>query len=268
MKSFLAALKAYWFLILVIIVILGCAAGYFAGYRLDQGGIVRVGTLSMTGLPEKSTVYIDSTRRVRPNGGDVSLSLTPGAHTIIVDAPDQEPWNELFTIAASADTALSPILVPRKVERRLIIGADQAKGFALVRSTVLPTKQKPLVIENGCAMVYVSGSRIIAEGTTTPACALPAYLSCPEKSAENPLGGCAPTILYAAKDPIRSVLAFPGRTDAIIFVAGSLASVLEADPREPQFIAPIFKGAVAGIAPWSPQSVVVSTGSQVIELPL
>ncbi len=61
---------------------------------------------------------------------------------------------------------------------------------------------------------------------------------------------------------------FPGRDDALVVWAGTALYVVELDPREPQFVAPVFKGAIKGAAPWSATSVVVTNGTEDVELPL
>lgn len=269
MKDFLAALKSYWLLVLVVVLVILIAAGYFTGYRLDGGGITRVGTLTLTGLPEKTAVYIDASRRVRASGGKAELSLTPGTHSVIVDSEGNDPWNEIVEIEPAKDVTVSPILVAASIKKVMILGADKDKALALTRTISLPTKARPLALANGCASVYASGGRIIAEATTSPSCAaIPPYLSCAPASSENPSGACAPTIIFTPSAALSAVIPFPGRQDALIVWAGKLVYVLELDPREPQFFAPIFKGAVTGVAPWSAASVIVTNGTEVLELPL
>lgn len=267
MKSFLKALKSYWLLIVVVVIIVAVSGSYFAGYRFDAAGITRVGTVSMSGLPEGTNVYIDASRKVRVTGGKVSLPLSPGTHNVIVESKDNEPWNEIFTVAPAADTALSPILVPVTPGKALVIGADIQKALTLMRSP-LPTKAKPLVLDSGCALVYVSGSRIIAEGTTTPSCTPPPYLACADISSENPTGACAPTIIFSPAGPIHAVLPFPGRSDALVVAAGNIGSTVELDPREPQFYAPFFRGAITGGASWTDHSIVLTNGTEVLEISL
>jgi hypothetical protein len=65
-----------------------------------------------------------------------------------------------------------------------------------------------------------------------------------------------------------AVVPFPGRKDALIVAAGKTVFAIEIDPREPQFIAPIFKGSLTGLASWSATSIVVTNGTEVVELPL
>lgn len=269
MNSFLSALKAYWLLVLILVALGVVAGGYFAGYRLDGAGIAKVGTLTLTGLPEKTAIYIDAARRVRAAGGEAVIPLTPGTHSVIVDSAGNDPWNEIVSITSAADTRIAPLLVSASIAKTSIVGADAQKAMALARATTLPTKAKPLTLVNGCALIYASGGRVIAEATTSPSCAaVPPYLSCAPASSENPSGTCAPTLIFTPSAALSAVIPFPGREDALIVWAGKLVYVVEIDPREPQFFAPIFRGAVTGIAPWSASSIAVTDGTQVVELPL
>jgi hypothetical protein len=263
MNSLVKTLKSHWLVWLVLALLIALAGGYIAGYRLDQAGFTRVGTLIVTGLPEKSTVYVDAARRISPVGGKAEIALTPGTHSVIVDSANNQPWNEIVTITQATNTTLAPIFVPTKIERKVIVGADRDNGLALARSTFMPTYTAPLMLENGCVRVYVEGAHIVAEAaTTTPSCASSPYLCTPGTNQ------CAPTIVFSPRGAIHAVLPFPGRQDALVVAAGSLVYAIETDPREPQYFAPLFKGAVTGAALWSPTSVIITNGTLVIELPL
>ncbi len=262
MEKTLAALKSYWILILIVVLFAAGLIGYFAGYRLDQGGITRVGTLVLTGLPDGTAVYLDQARRVYASDGTAHSDFLPGTHSVIVDSPGNQPWNELFTISPSEQTTLAPIFVPVTLAARPLSGEDAARGLALVRAAKLPTKAAPLTLADGCTLLYASGARLIADAATSSCAVLPEYLCAPDAA------GCASTIVYSAAEPIRSVAAFPGRDDALVVVTGHLVFVLEVDPREPQFFAPLFKGPTIGAAPYSASSTVITNGTTVVEIEL
>ena len=67
---------------------------------------------------------------------------------------------------------------------------------------------------------------------------------------------------------MRTVLAYPGREDALIIATGGLLYVVELDPREPQFVGELWRGSLAFAAPWSASSVVVTDGTATFEIPL
>lgn len=268
METFLKILRGYWFLVGLALIIVIVGAGYFAGYRVDEAGITRVGTLVIHGLPDGAAVYLDKSSRIFAREGTATAALTPGTHSVIVAAAGMQPWNEVFQVAASENVVLPPILVPIKIPATDLSGSDAAAAKALVAAAKLPTKATPLKLADGCALVYASGNRVLADGTTTPTCVPPAYLSCAAKSAENPTGACATTIIRGNAEPVRAIVPYPGRDDALVVLAGNIVYVLELDPRDPQFIAPIFRDQVTGIAPYATSSVVVTNGSVYEQLPL
>lgn len=261
-------IKGYWFLIGCALIVAVVAVGYFAGYRVDEAGITRVGTMVIHNLPEGTAVYIDKSSRIFAKDGTARAQLTPGMHSVIVSATAMDPWNEVFEVVASKDTVLSPIIIPSKLPTLNITGADLNKARAAVAATKYPTKATPLILAGGCAQVYASGNRILADGTTTPSCTIPSYLACAPKSAENPTGVCATTIIRTNAQPVRALLPYPGRDDAVVVLAGNIVYALELDPRDPQFVAPVFQDQLTGIGSYATSSIVVTNGSVYEELPL
>ncbi|HRH24654.1 MAG TPA: hypothetical protein PK109_03660 [Candidatus Paceibacterota bacterium] len=262
MEKALSIAKSYWIVVLVVVLLLLSFAGYLAGYRLDQAGITRVGTLVLTDLPDGTAVYLDQARRIYAKDGTAKTTFLPGTHTVIVDAPDYQPWNELFSITAANDTVIAPVLVPVDVMGTGLTGAEATKAMNLIRTQKLPTKAAPLVVNDGCTLLSVSGPRLIADAATSSCAMLPEYLCAPGTE------GCASTLIYTAKDAIRSVSPFPGRDDALVVAAGNLVFVVEVDPREPQFFAPLFKGPNIGAALYTASSTIIGDGKTVVEIPL
>jgi hypothetical protein len=264
MKATLSFAKNYWALLVVALALIVLAAGFFAGYRIGPGfTLVESGTVALRSMPPGTQVFLDLSRRHAVDAaGATSFRLSPGAHTIIVDAEGFQPWNELFQVQSATTTTLSPILVPVEVRAKELTGGEKTAAKALIFSTKLPSKDRPLVVADGCAAVYASANKIIAEATSTPgsSCAAPEFLC------EG--GACAPTFVYVPAETLRSIVPYPGREDALIVASGGLIYVIELDPREPQFFAPLFKGAFAAAASWSPISVAGTDGTSAFEIPL
>lgn len=237
-----------WIVFLFVVLIVG---GYMAGLRPGPGlTIVRVGTLVVTDLPAGSTIYADQAPGgTTKNGGSLSADLVPGSHTVIVDAPNQEPWEKIVVIASNEPTTISPILVPKQPDPRKVPDTETKVVSAAFAFTKLPTEVAPLSM--GCANIFVSNNRVIAEAaTTTPGCIAPDYLCTGD--------ACSPTIVYAPVAALRSVIPFPGRTDAVIVATGEWVYALALDPRNPQYFAPITRGVMPLVAPASTTAFYIS----------
>lgn len=264
MTAAFSFLRAHWALIAVAALLALLAAGFLGGYRIGAGfTLVRSGSVAVAGLPAGTDLYFDLSRLQTVGAlGATSLRLTPGQHTVIVDADGFQPWDELFSVESATTTMLRPILVPVEVKAVELVGAAKTEAARVIKASALPTKAKPLVTAGGCAAVYASAGKVVAEATTTPgaSCEAPAFL-CEE-------GVCAPTIVHAPAEALRSVLPYPGRDDALVIAAGGLIYVVELDPREPQFFAPLFKGAYAAAASWSPSSIAGTDNLRAFEIPL
>jgi hypothetical protein len=232
-------LKKYWVLFVILAFILLIIAGGAAGYRVGPGlKIEKNGTLSIYNLPEGTAVYTDERNRDYAVKGQVKIPLLPGAHTVIVDEPGYQPWNELFTITAEEDTVLNPIEIPADVKASTLRGAEMSAAQVAIWSEKLPTKAKPLSIAGGCAYVYADRNDVIAEASTTATgCAIPDFL----KAAD---GSYAPTVIYSAEQ-LNDVLPYPNRGDALVVASGATLYAVEVDPRGPQFLRALAKGAAS-----------------------
>jgi len=258
MDTVLPFLKKYWTLLIACLLLGFIIALTLSGFRIGPGpSFVRLGTLSVTNLPEGSTAYIDIVRALPLEDGTITASLMPGLHTIIIETPGNQPWSELFTVPSASSTSLHPILVPVSVKSERIAGADYAHANTQVWQTLLPSRSRPIIVANGCAEVYVSGNLIVANASSTHGtqCVPPAFL-CDGDT-------CNATVVYETPDAPRSVLKHPTREDALIVASGGLLYLLELDPREPQFTAPLYKSAFVKAGLWDETSVVVSDGTSI-----
>lgn len=261
MDRYLAPLKKYWIALAAVLIVLLILLGHALGYRLAPGGLVLSGTLQVEGIPEDARVYLDESRLAAVEGGVARATLRPGAHSVIVDIDGMQPWNELVELSSGVVSSLSPIQVPKDLVRTRVAPESVVSARALVRATKVPTEAAPLSL--ACVNVWVSGSRILA--STLEGCEAPAYLACEESAKVE--GSCPATLIFAPSAPVRSVVPFPGRTDALVVAAGSLSYVVELDPREPQFFAPLIKAMVT-LAPYTDHSLLLEEAGVLYELPL
>jgi hypothetical protein len=216
----------------------------------------RSGTVTVTDLPEGAVVYVDNDRSKRSGGGDITLSLSSGNHLLVVDAEGFEPWSQLVSIEKGSAVTVRPILIGETRSARQLSTEDQgaARSLAFANQETGAALRATL----GCVEVRASGRDIIASATSTDSCVSPSYL-CED-------GTCEPTLITNVKNPIRAVVPFPGRDDAVIVAHGDSVIVLELDPREPQFAALLYQGTAPLIAPWSDTEVALVDGERVVAL--
>ena len=234
--------KKWWLLVAILAVIAAVFVFNLAGYRVGPGlSIVRVGTLVITDLPEGASIYVDEAYNRRTSGGMARVTLLPGSHTVIVSVDGYYPWSELVEITSDTESTERPIIIPTKTNAVELEGDAVAAARTKINTTRLPSALAPLSMEGGCALVSVSGNRILATPTTTPECAPPPYL-CID-------GSCEATVVFAPLEPLHTVLPYPGRTDALIVGVKQRLFVLELDPRHPGFFAELVRGGSAAITP-------------------
>lgn len=255
-------IKEHLFLVAFLVLFVFLVSGYIAGFRPGPNlTFVRVGTLVVEGLPRGATVYVDGARRGASMGVDMRLPLVPGNHNVIIDTGVEfHPWNDLVSIQARTDTISKPLLVSKETKMKTLGDSDFASAKTLLRNYHLPTEASPLLLAEGCAEVRVSENRIIAVGTTTDGCTPPTYLCTGD--------ACIPTILYSAISPIRSILPYPGREDVLVISYGTMVAVLELNPLEPQYAAPVYTGVSPIVLPWTADTLVVIDNGHAYQISL
>ena len=268
MEKGLILIRRYALVLVFLAIVLLGVGGYAFGYRFTGNGLIKSGTILITDVPQGTVVFADQSRLTTVTGSSARIDLAPGSHSIIVDAPGMQPWNELVEVSSDKDLLLAPVLVPVQSKVRVLSGDERAKAVTTLLEYALPTKASPLVLAGGCALVYASGNRIVADSaTSTTDCITPEFLLC-DASVASSTGVCPSTVVFPPNERLESVSVFPGRDDALVIAAGGQAYVVELDPREPQFFAPILRGPKVKAAPWTDSSVVISDTQKVYELSL
>lgn len=261
MKKFLSLLRNHWFFFTFLAIIVVVTGAYLAGFRVAPGpSITQVGTLIITDAPEKTEVFVDGVGERVVSGDAVRISIYPGTHTIIVAAPGTQPWNELVTVLPGESLTVHPIYSPTTLQAHKLTAEEIPAARTAMWNYTLPTKAEPIVLHDGCVIAYALQNRIVAEAVPSDTCTPPAYLCSGEE--------CAPTVVFPAVEALRSFYAFPGRNDALLASSGSYAFILELDPREPQFFAPLYKGKVPLAIPWTESSFLLRDGETFLEIQL
>ncbi|MFZ1987659.1 MAG: hypothetical protein WAV21_01330 [Minisyncoccia bacterium] len=246
----------FWGVIFLVIVL---ATFYFFGYRPGPGlTFSRIGFVEILNIPDGTTVYTDASSRGFATGGSLRANLVPGNHTVIVDAPNMQPWQTIISVTSNQTTAVVPVLVTKQPESRQLTGNERTEALMLLNVAKLPSEASPLSM--GCTQVFNLGNRIIAAATTSTECTPPEFL-CSED------GTCEPTVIFSPIEPLRSVVAFPGHDDVIVMTVGEWIYVLGLDPRTPQFFAPLARGTAPKLATYKGKIIVGDAGN-VYELSL
>ena len=255
----------HWWLVIVLAIILTVSVGigYAAGYRIGPNiTLVKTRTLTITDLPAGASVFADYAPRGESAGGPFSMAIVPGAHTILVSAPNYSPWASIVQVPEGADATVQALVVPKAVSGTLLSGTPADEARALIKDAVLPTEEHPLVLAHGCALVSLAqdGKTLIAAPTTPPACAPPPYL-CVN-------GSCAKTVVYSAAASPSAIVAYPGRQDALLMQIGQNIFALSLDPRDPRTFVSVLHGIAPHMAARPDGTVVVSDQSSVYTLDL
>jgi hypothetical protein len=145
-----------------------------------------------------------------------------------------------------------------KIAPILFTGADLAKANALIAASALPASSTPLIMEGGCAQVTVSNNRVLADATTSPGCTPPPFLCT--------AGTCESTVVFAPIDTLNSVTTYPGRNDVLVVAYGDSLSVIELNPLQPQFFAPLIRGVAPRAVVWDSSSIAVTDAGRTYKL--
>lgn len=261
-------LKKFWILIAILLVVALSFGGFVQGYRIGPYGLpVKATKLIIERVPVGTTIYLDGIREHVTKDTPVSLFVMPNSHSLIINAEGYQPWNELITAVAGVEMYIHPLLIKEALTENLLEDSERVRATTQLLHATLPTKDAPLILAGGCTKIYVSQNRIVAEKHTSETCVTPPpYLCSDETVAE--FGACLPTLIFEPKEAMRNVFAYPSRDDALIVTSGNSVYVLELDPREPRFFAPLARGAGIRAAAWSPTSIIISHESGASELPL
>ena len=233
-------MKQQWILAVLVILILALLGGiYSLGYRIGPGlSILKTHTLTINGLAPGTQVFADLTSRGIAKQHSFSIELTPGSHSILANVDGYQPWEGLVTVPENTNASVYAFLIPKTVAPKELLGADALRAQKLIDAAELPTASTTLSLLGGCAEAFVLNNRLLAESTAGTSCAPAPYLEATE-------GTSTPTIIFSPVDTIRSVVLYPGRSDAFVITAGTQVYALGLDPRSPQ----AFSKLISGVAP-------------------
>lgn len=244
--------------VLIILFLIGAHA---VGYRLGPGlSIVEIGTVTLTNLPEGTTIYVNEVLEKSPRGNEARLKLLPGTHSILLGFDSLYPWTELVTVPSGAEVSITPILIEQSAKETTLHDEERILAESAIDGVTLPTRDAPLLVHGGCVGIYVEAGDLFAKPVADSSCE-PIPFLCYEE-------GCATSVLPPENEAVRAVIPFPGREDAVIVALGQSIYAVEIDSRAPQFVAPILREHLPEIAPWKENSFVVRERGAVFTITL
>lgn len=252
------SIRRWWPALVLVLFFLILGGGYAAGYRLGPGlALERLSTLTITDLPQGTTLYLDEKAQKVPAQGALMLRVLPRDHSILALADGYWPWVAIISVPQGGLMARS-LLIPRSPTVTILAGSARTAAARALSATKLPPETAPLTLPESCIRLYVANNAVIGE--PSEGCTPPPFL-CDDSS-------CGPTIILSSTEKIASVLPYPGRTDALLVVAGSHVYGLALDPRTPRALAPVLTGNAPQIAALGDGTVVGKDGSTIFSLTL
>lgn len=255
--------KQWWLVIsLFSILVISVGSLYAAGYRIGPNiSLVKTYTLTITDIPKGSSVFADYAPRGKSTENSMVINLMPGNHTILVSSKNYSPWAGLVTVPNDSNATVKALMIPKSISGTLLTGKQAKAARAVISKSKLPTKEEPLRLADGCALVYVSSSNeIVASPVTTQSCTPPPFL-CIDNS-------CANTVIFPKTKKLTSLLVFPNRKDALLAIIGQNIFAMSLDPRSPRTFVSVLHGIAPKMNARRDGTVVVSDQSSVYTLSL
>jgi len=193
-----------------------------SGYVFSGIYIVKGGTLAIEGARPQSDVFIDTHRvgTVGANGSGKFNALRPGKRNVIVASPNSWPW--IFDFEASAATTITfrPLQVLKVIENTPL--ADTEDPIRARAEVEFKSYREPIRIQalkNEGALIWVEGNTVFAQL----------------------VAGDVHSIFSSTK-PIRNVLWYGNRNDAVIIAAQDSVFAIDAYESDVRNFQPIYQG--------------------------
>lgn len=208
---------------------------YDDGYRFTGVRILFPATVSVF-VPEGATIAYDL-KHITPAASSTATNIhtVSGTHTIGISKEGYWPWEKQVELQSGSAQTFRPFILPKTTEGDVIEKTDPlyARIEAAFATTTLPTKDAPILSQDGSVALYIEGSeikaRFVGEGER------PVYF-CTKNPCENAIS----VLVFDAE--LRSLAFLPGRNDVALFAAQNGLFALELDTRGIQNFQPVYKG--------------------------
>ncbi|QSH39489.1 hypothetical protein JXR01_00545 [Candidatus Kaiserbacteria bacterium] len=207
--------------IVVAVIVLAFGVISQAGYVFSGPYLVKGGVLEITNAVPDSAVFIDSHRvgRIQNNGSGEFLGIKPGMRNVLVAHPERWPWILDFDIDAGSTMTLAPLQVLEETDGEVLSNAADPVRIRAEQEIAQyrePTRIQPL--NRTGILVWVEGSNILTQD-----------------------GDIVRTV-FSSTSPIRNVLWYGDRNDAIIVATQTNVFALDLRASSLQNFQPIYSG--------------------------
>lgn len=218
-------------------IILSIGVFYLLGYRISNFRIAKTAELKVTSLMPDTKIFLDNNYAgASKDGGDITLRLSSGRHSIIAVKEGYWPYLKEITAENNKKYVISAFGVSRN-PGGVIITKNDPEYLSLVslfNKNVLPTKEKPLLSKDGSTAVWIEDALVMAswkgDESRRP------YYYCL-------FSACSESI--KSFDPIteiRDIAFYKDRNDVLLVAIQNGVFALEIDPNNTQNFQPLYEG--------------------------
>ncbi len=220
-------------------ILLASLGAYFAGYRILDLKVVKVGSITLASVAAGTTIYLDGeeTQAVRESGSVTIRGVLPGEHTVILGRDSYWPWSKEVRVESDAEEIVAPFAVPQSTNG-IIIPSTNPRYEDIKKEVERATGKTysasaPLLSADGTVALWTEGETIFARWTREGGA--PRWFC--KESCEEPV-----TVLTSSETPIRQISFFPGRNDVVLLATREGIFALEIHKEGTQNFQPLYKG--------------------------
>lgn len=208
-------------LLLILLPLFAVWIFFTLGFRITNGlSVVYAPRITITDVPQKAVLFVDNKKTATSGTKHTIVArISPGDHSLVVGAPNYNPWVELISVTQEPQT-LRAIMTLRSIDGTVLTKKDPEWKTAtklLAAPYTLPNKNLPLQLGTNTVIANETHVAVIENGK--------------EKVIFTPVEG-----------NISSVLPFPGRDDVVVVVSGPTVYLVEIDTKKPQTINTLLNG--------------------------
>lgn len=208
---------------------------YEKGYRFDGIRIAKPATVLLSHFPADAELHVGEQEvDQQPEGGEISLTLKASTQHLIVSKPGFWPWEKEIALPSGVATRFGVFLLREAPEGTPVPERDPLRRELeqLFSRATLPTREAPIVSDDGKASLFVEDGRIVTRWLAEEEA--PQYY-CIEDS-------CEEHAALSFDAELRDLAFLPGRNDVALLAIQNGIFALELDNRGTQNFQPAYRG--------------------------